>query len=56
MRVVTNKCAHFLIRKGIRDLKHALERLRSHEQSVEHLDATINKAVATLRQMRKLRR
>jgi len=35
------KCAHFLIRKEIFDWKHALERLRSHEQSMEHMDATI---------------
>jgi len=34
------KCAHFLIRKGFCDWKHALERLSSHEQSVEHIDAT----------------
>jgi len=32
---------HFLIRKGIFDWKHVLERLRSHEQSLEHIDATI---------------
>ena len=37
----TTKCAHFLIRKGIFDWKHALERLRSNEHSVEHTDATI---------------
>ena len=37
----TSKCAHFLIRKGIYDWKHAPERLRSHEHSMEHIDATI---------------
>ena len=37
----TTKCAHFLIRKGICDWKHALERQRSHEKSMEHIDATI---------------
>jgi len=37
----TAECAHLLIRKGICDLKHALERLRSHEHSMEHIDATI---------------
>jgi len=30
-----------LLKKGIFDWKHALERLRSHEQSVEHIDTTI---------------
>jgi len=35
------KCAHFLIRKKIFDSKHALERLRSHQQSMEHIKATI---------------
>ena len=35
------KCAHFLFRKGICHWKHPLERLRSHEHSVEHMDATI---------------
>ena len=37
----TTKCAHFLIRKWTFDWKHALERLRSHEHSMEHVDATI---------------
>jgi len=37
----TTKCAHFLIKKGIFDWKHVLERLRSHEHSMEHIDATI---------------
>jgi len=37
----TKKCAHFLIRKATCDWKHALERLRSYEQSMEHIDATI---------------
>jgi len=37
----TTKCAHFLIRKGICDWKQALERLRSHEHSMKHKDATI---------------
>jgi len=37
----TTKCAHFLIRKGIFDWKHALEPLRSREHSMEHIDATI---------------
>jgi len=32
---------HFLIRKGIFDWKHVLERLRSQEHSVEHIDVTI---------------
>ena len=40
----TTKCAHFLIRKGICDWNHALERLRSQEQSVERIDATITLA------------
>jgi len=35
------KFAHFHIRKGIFDWKQALERLRSHEHLVEHIDATI---------------
>jgi len=35
------KCAHFLIRKGIFDWKHALERLRSHEHSMEYIDGAI---------------
>jgi len=39
--VVTTKCEHFMIRKIICDWKHALERLRSHEHSMEHIDATI---------------
>jgi len=30
------RSAHFFIGKGIFDRKHALERLRIHEQSVEH--------------------
>jgi len=33
----TTKCVHFLIRNGI----FAVERLRSHEYSMEHVDATI---------------
>jgi len=33
----TTKCAHFLIRKGIFDWKHALERLRNHEHSMKHI-------------------
>jgi len=37
----TTKCVHLLIRKGIFDRKHALERLRSHEHSMKHIDATI---------------
>ena len=37
----TIKCAHFLIRKGIFDWKHALERLSSHEHWMERMDATI---------------
>jgi len=37
----TTKCVYFLIRKGIFDWKHALERLRSYEHSMEHIDATI---------------
>jgi len=48
----TTKCAHFLIKKGICDRKflikkgicdwkYAEERLRSHEHSMEHIDATI---------------
>jgi len=37
----TTKCAHFLIRKGIFDWKHVLKFLRSHEHSMEHIDATI---------------
>jgi len=37
----TIKCAHVLIRKGRFDCKHCLERLRNHEHSVEHIDATI---------------
>jgi len=32
MSAVTTKCAHFLIRKGSCDWKHALERQRRHEQ------------------------
>jgi len=35
------QCAHFLIRKGIFDWKHALKRLRSHEHSIEHIDGAI---------------
>ena len=45
----TTKCAHFLIRKGIFDRKHALERLRSHEHSMEHIDATQWRSVAKCR-------
>ena len=41
MCVDTTKCVHFLIRKGILDWKHVLERLRSHEHSLEHINATI---------------
>jgi len=41
MSADTTKCAHFLIRKGICDWKHALERLRSQEQSMKHIDATL---------------
>jgi len=37
----TTKCAQFPTRKGICNWKHALERMRSQEQSVEHIDATI---------------
>ena len=37
----TTKCAHFLMRKGLCDWKHALERLKIHEKSVEHIDVTI---------------
>ena len=37
----TTKCARFLIRKGIFDWKQARERLRSHEHSMKHKDATI---------------
>jgi len=37
----TTKCAHFLVRKGFCDWKHALERLRSHEHSMQQIDATI---------------
>ena len=33
----TTKCAHFLIRKGLFDWKHAHESLRSHEHSMEHI-------------------
>ena len=33
--------AHFLIRKGIFDKKYSLERLRSHEHSMEYIDATL---------------
>jgi len=29
----TTTCAHFLVKKGICDWKHAIERLSSHEQS-----------------------
>jgi len=36
----TTKCAHFRIRKGIFDWKHALERLRIHEHRMERTDAT----------------
>ena len=35
----TAKCANILIRKGIFDWKHTPERLKSHEQSKEHIDA-----------------
>jgi len=31
------KCTHFHIRKGIFDWNHALELLRSHEHSMEHI-------------------
>jgi len=41
MCVNTTKCTHFHLRKGIFDWKQALERLRSHEHSMEHKDATI---------------
>jgi len=41
MRADTTKCAHFLIREGIFDWKHALERLRNHQHSMEHIDASI---------------
>jgi len=37
----TTKYAHFLIWKGIFDWKQTLERLRSREHSVEHIDDTI---------------
>jgi len=37
----TTKGAHFVIRKGIFEWKHALDRLRSHEHSMEHIDDTI---------------
>jgi len=40
----TTKCAHFPIRKGIFDWKHTLERLRSHEHSMEHIDQCRGKA------------
>jgi len=35
----TAKYANILIRKGIFDWKHTPERLKSHEQSKEHIDA-----------------
>jgi len=35
------KCAHFLAGKGFYDWKHAVERLRRHEQSMGHINATI---------------
>jgi len=35
------KCAPFVIRKGIFDLKHSLERLRSHEHSTKRIVSTI---------------
>jgi len=38
---LNDKCVHFLIGKGIFDWKHTLERLRSHEHSMEYIDATI---------------
>jgi len=41
MRANTTKRAHLVIRKGIFDWTHALERLRSYEHSMEHIDATI---------------
>jgi len=42
----STKWVHFLIiRKGIFDWKHALERLRSHEHSMEHTDATFTLAL-----------
>jgi len=34
----TTECEHSLIRKVIFDWKHALELLRSHEHSMEHVD------------------
>jgi len=37
----TTKCAHFLIKERLFDWKQALDRLRSHEQSMEHMDVTI---------------
>ena len=37
----TTKWVPFLITKEIFDWNHALERLRSHEHSVEHIDDTI---------------
>jgi len=39
MRAETTKCAYFLIRKAICDWKHALERLKNNEESMQHKDA-----------------
>ena len=36
----TTKCAHFLIGKGICGWKYAVDSLRSHENSMQHIDAT----------------
>jgi len=37
----TTKCAYFLIIKAFYNCKHILERLKSHDQSVDHINATI---------------